>query len=206
MATPDMTTYATNVLNDALSPLMGIIDIGATLIGLGMIYWGCVRLLRHAYIGHQMMMHRVSPMATLLAFVIGTMLVAYTPDLSALSNSLFPGQTGLSHMTNYCVSGGGFNPDGVQYCPMMGYVSDLSNVPAGDTATNWAWQVLAYAVMYIIGVIAFLRGMVQLVRVSEGGGHNVSLGQAATHILAGILLVNAHAVTSLLQNTWSGIV
>lgn len=194
----DFRSFAINILNNDLTPLLHItIDI-SYFIGLCLIIAGLTRLHRHAQ--GQQTMFRVAPMATAMYFLSGMVLISFMPHLQMLSNSLFNANTVLMQQCN----GGllsNFYTSSNNFCPMYAYSTDIKNA-APEDQINAAIKYLAFGTLVFVGIISFIRGMVQLVRIGEGQGQ-ATTSKALTHIFAGLIAVNADSVYYLFQNILS---
>lgn len=58
---------------------------------------------------------------------------------------------------------------------------------------QWSQFVNAcYSIIQLIGVIAFIRGLILLSQLSGQGGHQGALGKGLTHIIGGLFLINIY--------------
>ena len=136
MTSMDIVQLAKNIIIDDLSPMINILQIVGVYIGIFLIGWGIVRLMRHA---HANMMYRISPAGTVMAFLAGVVLISFTPELSVLSDSIF----GVNQVfTNTC-PGGVDGPDGTYFCPILGYLPEINNPPVGVDPADQALKVLS---------------------------------------------------------------
>lgn len=199
----DIYAYFQNILTQDYTPILHITTTIAYLIGLCFIIAGLMRLYRHGQ--GQQMMYRVSPLSTTLYFIAGIVLISFVPYLNMLSNSFF-GTTVNDVLMTQCqspdVNASGFYTGSNSFCPMLAYASDISNAQStNDIASGVKYMV--FALMFLVGIIAFIRGMIVLVKLGEGSqGH--SLGRALTFIIAGIVAINMDSVYGLLGNILSG--
>jgi hypothetical protein len=185
---------ARNIIQNILSPMLSITTIVSQFIGVFLILYGMIRLYRH---GEQNMMHRISPMGTIMTFVAGVVLVAYTPELSALSFSLFGNPN--YDLVNTCPGGGVDQQTGVIYCPILGYLPEISSPTTTDTQ---ALETLVFAVLFLVGTISFIRGFLELIKLGEGHGQG-GIAKALTHIFAGVAGVNAESLYNFMQGVIS---
>ncbi len=58
-----------------------------------------------------------------------------------------------------------------------------------------------FMIVQLIGVIAFIRGLVLLTHIGHGHGQQGSVGKAAAHIIAGILCINLYQFLQVVFNT-----
>lgn len=56
-------------------------------------------------------------------------------------------------------------------------------------------------IMQLIGVIAFIRGLIMMAHLGGGGGHQGGFAKAITHIIAGILLINLFQFVQVVLST-----
>lgn len=202
MAAPDFSTidfqqFAYNLLTQDLTPLLHIVTDISFFIGLCMILVGLSRLHRHGQ--GQQMMYRVSPIGTGLYFLSGVVLISFIPELVMVSNSLF---TAGNVLTQECIGGNvintSFHTDSNNFCPMYAYAMDIK-AATGEDALKSTIKYLTFGVLVFVGIISFIRGMVQLVRIGEGQGQGAA-GKAFAHIFAGIVAVNIDNFYALAQN------
>ncbi|MDF2690861.1 MAG: hypothetical protein K0S29_716 [Gammaproteobacteria bacterium] len=182
---------ARNIIQNIISPMLSITTIVSQFIGVFLILYGMMRLYRH---GEQNMMHRVSPMGTIMTFVAGVVLVAYTPELSVLSGSLI-GNPDYNLVTP-CPYGGVDQQTGVAYCPILGYLPEISSPLTSDTQ---ALETLTFAILFLVGAISFIKGFLELIKLGEGHGQG-GIAKALTHIFAGVAGVNAESLYNFIQN------
>jgi hypothetical protein len=192
--------FAINLLENDLTPLLHIVTDISFFIGLCLILIGLSRLHRHGQ--GQQVMFRVSPIATGMYFLSGVVLISFMPHLQMISNSLFSAN---SVLTQQCIGpipgpGQGFTTNSNNFCPMYAYAMDI-NSATGDTVKATI-KYLVFAVLVFVGIISFIRGMIQLVRIGEGQGQG-TVDKALSHIFAGIVAVNIDSVYALMQNVLS---
>ena len=184
-------TQVRYIIQNDLSPLLTSVDVISKYLGLCLILYGIVRLMRHA---HHNMMHRVSPIGTIFSFLSGAVLISYTPEISALAGSLLGTPP---HLMDTCPGGSIQQADGAMFCPILGY---LSNLPLSNPPSNGViLKTLAFAVLFLYGVVAFIRGFVGLVKAGEGGGSGNTLSKCIVLILTGAIGINAEAFYNLMQ-------
>ncbi len=199
---PDFFTFVKNILEQDLQPLMSITTTISYMIGLFLIITGMTRLYRHGS-GTQNMMHRASPTATAMYFVAGIVLVSFMPYLQMISNSIFP-MDASSVLMHQCsstsvLSTKQFETASNDFCPMLAYSQNIPSANSNSDAIGQAMKYLIFGVLFLVGVISFIRGMVQLVKIGEGG-QGGGLGKAFTHIFAGIVAVNADSFYMTFEN------
>jgi len=196
----DFISMIQKILISDLQPLLHIATTVSYLIGLFFIMFGLTRLYRHGS-GAQNMMHRVSPGGTAMYFISGVVLISFMPYLQMISGSIFHLDAQNVLMTQCInptdIATSGFQTSSNNFCPMLAY-SD--SIPKDGDATGEAIKFLIFGVMFLVGIISFIRGMVQLVKIGEGAGHGQGVGKALTHIFAGIIAVNADSFYTFMQN------
>lgn len=201
----DVFQFVKNILTQDLQPLLSITFTVTYLIGLCLIIAGLTRLYRHGHGAHSMM-HRVSPMSTGMCFLAGFTLITLMSQIQMLSNSLYPldQESVLAHSCTSAVvpvGGSDFTTSSNDFCPMEAYSNDVPD-PSDDNRAEVgeAIKYMMFGVLFLVGMISFARGTVQLVKIGEGGGGQHSVGRALTHIFAGIVAVNPDLFYGLMQN------
>lgn len=125
------------------------------------------------------------------------------PHLQTISNSLFQLDP-QSVLMNKCinpqdvVAANGFTTNSNDFCPMEAYSDKIANL-SGDDAIGEAIKYLMFAVLFLVGIISFIRGMVSLVKLGEGG-QGQGVGRSLTFIFAGIVAINADSFYQLMEN------
>ncbi|GGF93565.1 MULTISPECIES: hypothetical protein [Cysteiniphilum] len=142
-------------------------------IGFIVLLIGCFRLTKHGKA--QQMFRYYAPSTTFFMIFSGVVLVSITNFFQMLTASLFP-TTSL-------------NPQNT----LLRYMNDFSNV-----STNQQTVYVLYSVLMIVGLVSLTRSMILLTKVSEGQeGH---LGRTLSHMLAGIIAMNAEFVVNAIQS------
>ncbi|ALA25306.1 hypothetical protein AVI51_04185 [Piscirickettsia salmonis] len=196
------------VIYYVLMPFLHLINVIGPVVGLITLCVGVHRLRYHSN-PQIMSMYRRSPMATGFYFFVGSVLLFPFYLIKALSGSMFKTPQILSQ---YCgdVSGEKF----------LSYFSTLQNnttvtfsngafqcVPVSATSTSDNLLKLAYAILFVAGLISFLRGIFLLTRLGEHmGGPDASASKVAVHIIAGMCAINANVFVEILRNTYNIIV
>lgn len=192
--------FAVNILQYDLTPLTHIVIDVAYFIGLCLIIAGLTRLYRHGQ--GQQMMYRVSPMSTAMYFITGIILISFMPYLQMISVSIFNVNNVLMHNCTISPIGNeAFHTHSNDFCPMLAYSTDIQMAPPGQMVKA-AIKYLAFGVLVFVGIISFIRGMIQLIRIGEGSGQGTT-GKAFAHIFAGVVAVNADNVYYLAQSILS---
>lgn len=198
----NLVNFVQYLLQNVLTPILQMAGTISFFIGLCLIIAGLTRLYRH---GQNLgMFHRIAPMGTAMYFISGVVLISFIPYLSILSNSLFNSNDILMQQ---CTGGwsplapNSFYTNTNSFCPLEAYSTDIQMAPPGEE-TKTAIKYLAFSALFIVGVISFIRGMVQLVKVGEGHGQG-GAGKALTHIFAGLAAVNADNLYALASNILS---
>lgn len=200
----DFYTFIKRILEEDLQPLLGMSTTVSYFIGLSLIIAGMTRLYRHGS-GTQNMMHRASPMATAMYFVAGIVLVSFMPHMQILSQSIFNDtQQVFTYQCNGQGPSGYLNADFItnsnDFCPMIAYSSHIIDTGEKKDNIGNALKYLMFGVLFLVGAISFIRGVVQLIKIGEGGGQGHGVGRALTHIIAGVVAVNGDAFYSLMTN------
>jgi intracellular multiplication protein IcmC len=76
--------------------------------------------------------------------------------------------------------------------------------PYGYLEQQQQWTSLindCFLVVQLVGVIAFIRGLVILSTLSHSGGHQNAFGKGITHIIGGILCINMYQFVQVVMNT-----
>ncbi len=196
---PSFVQFAQNILIQDLDPILHIVTTISYFIGFCLVIGGLTRLYRHGHPSHH---QRVSPMGTGMYFVAGVVLISFIPYLQILANAFYqlsPQDALMTQCTGSELTLSGFYTQSTNFCPMMAYASDISNAVSDPDITGEVIQYLVFAVTFLVGVIAFIRGMLLLIKIGEGGqgGH---IGKAFTFIFAGIIGVNMPEFYSLFNN------
>lgn len=195
--------FGQTLLSHDLQPILSIVTIVARFMGIGFIIVGLSRLYKAA---NQTMMYRTSPLVTMMYFLIGAMVAAYSPLLGAFSGSLF-GNSSSAYIyyqnsgTCPAINTPGYS-DAAPLCPEVAYAQDLTGKDNGNRLDYV--KTITYGILFLVGVIAFLRGLVLLIKVGDGGQPG-TLSKAVTHIIAGIVAVNAPEMMALVEGIASGL-
>lgn len=130
--------------------------------------------LKHFGESRTMMSHEHSLKGPLIFIVIGAMLI-YLPSAVQMGLSTF--------WTEPC-----------PYC--------YEKIGATD---QWSdFYTLCYRIIQLVGVIAFIRGLVTLSQMGHHGGHQNTLGKGLTLIIAGILCINIYQFVQMVILTLGG--
>jgi len=199
-AAGSFTSHMTDIMLNVMSPLVDVTTGIARVMGILFILVGIMRLHRHA---HHHMMHRLSPIATAMFFFVGATLGAYGPILGSLANSAF--NKANPQMFSTCAvkvndkskSGAtsGVTTTKRSFCPIIGYVKEEQKAASlkGGDKNKAEIKIMAFALLFIVGLISFFRGMILLVRLGEGSGGEGSMLRPVMHLGAGVFGVNAQA-------------
>lgn len=193
------------VITYLLVPLLHLINIVGPVIGLAMLAVAIHRL-RHHSNPHMMSMHRRSPMASSFYFVVGAILTYPDYVIQAISGSLFrtpqildqvcPSSTGegfLSYFKDLHAQSMLVFSDGKLHC-----VVASSTINPDENLIK-----LAYAVLFVVGLISFMRGIFLLTLLGEHmGGQDASLSRIVAHVAAGIFAINASVFVGILSETY----
>ena len=69
---------------------------------------------------------------------------------------------------------------------------------------NNSWNTLIhdiFLIIQLIGIIAFIRGLLLLTHLSSGHGQQGTFGRAMSHMIGGILLINIYQFLQVIFNT-----
>ncbi len=196
---PTLAQFSQNILVEDLTPILHIVTTISYFIGFCLIIGGLTRLYRHGHPSHH---QRVSPMGTSMYFVVGVVLISFIPYLQMLANafySLSPQDALMSQCVGSAVTDSGFYTASNNFCPMMAYASDISNSVSTDVVGEVIQNVM-FGVIFLVGVIAFIRGMLLLIKIGEGQHQGGGVGKAFTFIFAGVIGVNMPAFYDLFNN------
>ena len=145
----------------------------AGLTGFIMLLIACFRLTKHGKT--QQTFRYYAPSTTIFMFVSGVILVSITNFFQVLTASLLPSNS--------------LEPKNT----LLRYIQTFPSVSA-----NQQTMYLLFSVLMIVGLVSLIRGMVLLTKVSEGNeGH---LGRTLSHILAGIVTMNAEFIIQSVQS------
>lgn len=178
----------TDIMQTVLIPLSNVLQYMTEIIGLCLIVMGLHRLRHHSGTMHAGKHH--SPMATFFFIVCGSMMLAYSDLALAISETIFGGFIGPYVPPNPLNPIDYPNPMQVQYY-----------IPLVENATDPMQQIeyFTFAVLLVVGLLSFVRGLLLLVKLGEGG-HESTLPKALTHIGAGVIGVNAGQAYQVIQS------
>jgi uncharacterized membrane protein HdeD (DUF308 family) len=63
-----------------------------------------------------------------------------------------------------------------------------------------------FVILVMFGTLAIIRGLVIVKQVSENKGHGRTMGSAATHLIAGVLMMNMNWTICVVSRTFLGTV
>ncbi|WP_158006957.1 hypothetical protein [Piscirickettsia litoralis] len=188
-----------------LNPFLHLVNVISPVLGIGALGVGVHRLRHHAN-PRLMSMHRRSPMASGFYFFVGAVLTCPNYLIEALSGSLFRTPQLIDSLCGTS-NGEGF----------LSYFNDLSSssilvfsdgklqcAVANAAQTNDENLIkLAYAILFVVGLISFMRGIFLLIKLGEHmGGQDASLSRIVAHVLAGIVAINASVFIDILSQTY----
>lgn len=177
----NMYQEVTRILQDDISPLVNSLHYLMVAVGVVFVIVGITRC-KHHYQGYGQQRH--SPLATFFYFFSGTILVGYSPEIVALSQSTF-GIGGAQSFLNNANN------------PVLYYIQQAQN---NQTDTVKLLKDLVYGVLLLIGMVAFIRGFMLMVKAGEGHGQDAVVSKALTHIIAGIVGINAPLAVQIMNN------
>ncbi|RNC77597.1 hypothetical protein DA717_09375 [Piscirickettsiaceae bacterium NZ-RLO2] len=192
-----------------LMPFFKLAEVASPIAGIATLCVAGHRLRYHS--NPQMMaMHRRSPMATAFYFLAGSLLMAPFFIIQDISESLF---NTPSVLKAYC--GTGDSGDFLSYFnnldaqTVITYANGTFNCVAStssslsliDNITR-----LTYAVLFVVGFIAVIRGVFLFIKIGEHmGGPNANLSKIVAHVIGGFCAMNANMLTVILINTYYAI-
>ena len=164
---------------DGTSVFTLIRDISAVM-GFVVLFIAMIRLTKHGKA--QKMFRYYAPVTTFLMFFSGIMLISMSGYIQMVSSTLFP-DARLKSINQ-----------------ISSYINDIQ----GDGSNvDLAQQYLVFGLLNIVGFISIIRGMVLLMNVSEGQNHTGSIAQVISHLLAGIVGINAEFFLHLCSRLYS---
>lgn len=167
-----------NFLLYVLYPISSILSMVVMAIGIILISFAIYRIREHST-GNAS--RQKSYISTTFYFIAGAILVQYGPVVHMLSVSTFYG----------------FYSPNVYEGNVLDYVH---NLPDPSNATpGLLMQQLTFALLLVVGMFSFLRGVFLLIKLGEGGGQESVLSKSIAHILAGVIGINAAAAWHLMS-------
>lgn len=168
------------VMQSILVPFSDMLSYVIAIIGLCLILTALHRVRHHSH-GQGSKHH--SGMATFFFFFSGATIMNYSGFAQIMCTAL------LGKFTDT-----GTNPMTVQYY--------INLVNTSDSASQQL-EYFVFSVLLVIGLLAFVRGLVLLVKLGEGHTEG-TLPKAMTHILGGAIGVNASALYQIFINFNNG--
>lgn len=167
-----------NMMNDIALPLDFLISVFAVICGVAFAFIGIQRLTKTEREGPR------GPLGlgTLMTFLAAGVLLSASQMVGGLSATLF----GVNTVANYADL---FGSSGACLGLSATEITHIENV------------ITASIIFFvIIGFISFVRGWLLLKAMGDGGGQ-VSMLSVSTHIIAGVLLINAGPLLNAVQKT-----
>ncbi|WP_119344943.1 hypothetical protein [Facilibium subflavum] len=151
-------------LANDLYPLLTTISV---LIGFVVLIIGFMRLTKHGK--QQNMMRHYSPVSTIFHFIAGAMLISIVPTFQMLEGTFFQNTLEANPILHY------------------------AEVSTQTLDKGLQLKSLFFSCAIIIGFISLLRGLILLIKIGEGQQEG-SASKVITHIIAGIVGINAHFI------------
>lgn len=148
------------------------------IIGFCILFMAFIRLTKHGKT--QQMFRYYAPSTTVLMFFAGVVLLSITGFLDMLTTTLFPKEMALDPINT-----------------ISAYASEASKAQDVDVAQKY----LIFSLLAIVGFISLIRGIFLLIKVSEGQREG-GIGQVISHLIAGIVGMNAAACLDILNNIY----
>jgi hypothetical protein len=143
------------------------------IIGFALIVFGLHRLTKTAQEGPR----GPAGMGTIASFIVGGLLTSFATTMASSSNTLFGGTEAMTK---------------------IGFMALEDSMASPEYVKNVFSAILAF--MFIVGLISVARGL-YLFKMSADGNQQATLMGAASHVIAGTMLVNFGQVANMIQNT-----
>ena len=170
----------TNLMNDILGPVALIIEWFGIVAGFTLVFIGITRLMKSTQEGAK----GPTGMGTILTFLVGGALLAFSPILTAASGSVFANPLTL---TNGGAGGGG-------------YLVYTAGMETAEIARANAVIGAAIKFILVLGMISVMRGIFMLREIGEGSQQASMMG-TLTHIIGGAIAVNLGPMLTAVQST-----
>ena len=200
--------YYDRTIAYVLVPFMQLMGYVCPVIGIITVAIGVNRLRYHS---NPMMMsaYRRAPMATAFYFIIGAFLIYPYAGLEALSESMFGTVSVYQDYCNSTEKGDSF----IAYAKTLktDYMFSYSDgefqcTPKDSDKVSDNLIELSYAILFILGFVSVIRGLFLLTRMGEHmGGQPMSASRVVSHVVAGIIAMNANMFITILQTTYDSI-
>jgi hypothetical protein len=166
-----------NAVGNIQGPFLSLMSIMAIVIGLYFIIHGLYTGARH---GYDPRTHSTTKIVSNL--LVGTLLVAVGDSFDAVTDAIF-GTTGVTvPVTSWTM------------------VSNLTNNGVAQGHIQSAIMA-ALTVVQMVGIIAFIRGLIIMKKAAEGSGQ-ATMPQGLTHIIGGVLAINIYQFLEAVQWTF----
>lgn len=160
----------------------------ASLIGYVTVVIGLTRLVRNGK-GQQMMGRHTSPLATTMYFIAGLTMISLQPVIQTLEFTIFGQYTSPDIYLHT-----GDISSLIQYQAFSSLKEASSVIDPGKIISD-----LAFASLRLIGFFSFMRGIMMLVKLGEGQGPEGVSTKCFTHIVAGMIAINAPALFGIIN-------
>ncbi len=165
----------TNLMDNVFGPMSALLNWFGIIAGIVLVYIGITRLMKSAQEGAR----GPGGIGTIMTFVVGGALIAFSPMVTASSVSLF-GTDGLRTAVR----------------------ADLVYT-AGLGAAEPRVEAVINAItrfVYVLGLISIMRGFFIMRAIAEGNGQ-ASMMASVTHIVGGAIAVNLGPMINVVQTT-----
>ena len=166
----------TRLMSDVFGPMTVIINWFGIMAGFLLVFIGITRLLKSSQEG----VKGPTGIGTIMTFVTAGALLSFSPMIGALSTSVFGDPlTDTFASLNYTGSG-------------LGEQEQLRIISVVSAVVKF---------VLVLGLISVMRGIFMLRSLAEGGGQQVSMMAAVTHIVGGAIAVNLGPLINAVQRT-----
>ena len=164
------------LMDDVFGPMTVLINWFGIMAGFLLVFIGITRLLKSTQEG----VKGPTGIGTIMTFVTAGALLSFSPMIGALTSSVFgdPLTNSQAFMT---YSGGGLDAD--EQARILSVIGAVVKF------------------VLVLGLISVMRGIFMLRSLAEGGGQQVSMMAAVTHIVGGAIAVNLGPLINAVQST-----
>lgn len=173
-ASPGLDGMLSKLMVDTFAPMGFLINWFGILAGFILLFIGVTRLMKSAQDGPK----GPAGLGTIMTFLVGGALIAFSPMISALTSSLFLS----SQSTTYA---------------SLTYTAGMD---AAALASSNAVIAAIFRFVFLLGLISIMRGFFIMRGVAEGSSQ-ASMMAGMTHIIGGALAVNLGGLLQAVQTT-----
>lgn len=166
----------TNLMSDIFGPMTVLINWFGIMAGFLLVFIGITRLLKSSQEG----VKGPTGIGTIMTFVTAGALLSFSPMIGALTSSVF-GDPVSNTMAELSYQGGGL--DAQEKARILSVIGAVVKF------------------VLVLGLISVMRGIFMLRSLAEGGGQQVSMMAAVTHIVGGAIAVNLGPLINAVQST-----